>query len=108
MIVMSHAALGSLLRYLRRFHDHAAAEATDGELLRRYAGGDEAAFTALVHRHAPMVWGVCRRLLDNEHDAEDAFQAVFLVLLRKAESLRVPQSLAAFLHGVAYRISQKA
>jgi RNA polymerase sigma factor (sigma-70 family) len=105
---MAHAALGSLLRYLRRFHDLSACEASDSELLRRYLGGDEAAFTALLRRHAPLVWGVCRRLLDNEQDAEDAFQAAFLVLLRKADSLRVPQSLAAFLHGVAFRIARKA
>src|SRR6516164_10303259 len=103
---MAHAALGSLLRYLRRFHDLSACEASDSELLRRYLGGDEAAFTALLRRHAPLVWGVCRRLLDNEQDAEDAFQAAFLVLLRKAESVRRPQSLAAFLHGVAFRIAR--
>jgi RNA polymerase sigma factor (sigma-70 family) len=105
---MANPALGSLLHYLRRLHDHAAAEATDGELLRRHVGGDKAAFAALVRCHAPMVWGVCRRMLDNEQDAEDAFQAAFLVLLRKAESLRAPQSLAAFLHGVASRIARKA
>lgn len=105
---MPRAVLGSLLRYLRQLHDLSSADATDGELLCRYAGGDEAAFAALVRRHAPLVWGVCRRLLDNEQDAEDAFQAAFLVLMRKAESLRAPQSLAAFLHGVASRIAHKA
>lgn len=104
---MAHAAFGSLLRYLHRLHDRTD-EATDGELLRRYLGGEKTAFDALLRRHAPMVWGVCRRLLDNEQDAEDAFQAVFLVLLRKAEALRAPQSLAAFLHGVAARVAQKA
>jgi RNA polymerase sigma factor (sigma-70 family) len=106
-VIMARAALGSLLRHLRRLHDGSTDE-TDGELLRRYVGGDETAFAALVHRHAAMVWGVCRRLLANEQDAEDAFQAVFLVLLRKAPSLRSPQSLAAFLHGVAARIARKA
>jgi len=105
---MANPALGSLLHYLRRLYDHAATEATDGELLRRHVGGDQAAFAALVRRHTPMVWSVCRRLLVNEQDAEDAFQAAFLVLLRKAESLRVPQSVAAFLHGVASRIARKA
>jgi RNA polymerase sigma factor (sigma-70 family) len=105
---MPAAALGSLLRYLRRLHGRSADETTDAELLRRYVAGEEKAFAALVHRHAPMVWGVCRRLLDNEQDAEDAFQAAFLVLLKKAESLRAPQSLAAFLHGVASRIARKA
>jgi hypothetical protein len=107
-ILVPHATLGSLLRYLRRFHDRTAAEATDGELLRRYAGGDEAAIAALVRRHAAMVWGICRRLLDNEQDAEDASQAASLVLLRKAVSMRSPQSLAAFLHGVPSRLAQKA
>jgi RNA polymerase sigma factor (sigma-70 family) len=105
---MANTALGSLLHYLRRLHDRAAAEATDGELLRRHVAGDKAAFAALLRRHAPMVWSVCRRLLDNEQDAEDTFQAAFLVLLRKAESLRIPHSVAAFLHGVASRIARKA
>ena len=104
---MAPAALGSLLRYSAPFHDRSA-EASDGELLRQHLSGNKSAFDALLRRHAPMVWGVCRRLLDNEQDAEDAFQAVFVVLLRKAESLREPQSLAAFLHGVASRIAQKA
>jgi RNA polymerase sigma factor (sigma-70 family) len=104
---MPRAVLGSLLLYLRQLHDHST-DATDGELLRRYAGGDEAAFAALVRRHAALVWGVCRRVLHNEQDAEDAFQAAFLVLMRKADSLRAPQSLAAFLHGVASRLARKA
>ena len=71
---MPHAVLGSLLRYLRQFHNLSTADATDGELLRRYASGDEAAFAELVRRHASLVWGVCRRLLNNELDTEDAFQ----------------------------------
>jgi RNA polymerase sigma factor (sigma-70 family) len=109
MVIMAHTALAALLHYLRSLHNAARGELSDRELLRQYvANHDEAAFTALLHRHAPLVWSVCRRLLDNEQDAEDAFQAVFLVLLRKATSLRVGPSLANWLHAVATRIALKS
>jgi RNA polymerase sigma factor (sigma-70 family) len=85
---------------------------TDRELVERFvarrdAGGD-AAFAALVGRHGPMVLGVCRHILGDEHAADDAFQAVFLVLARRAGSIHSPDLLAPWLHGVAVRIARKA
>ena len=86
-----------------------ATGATDGELLERFAAGrDEAAFAALLRRHGPMVLGVCRRILHDSHEAEDAFQATFLVLVRKAASIAKRQSVGSWLHGVAYRTAWKA
>ena len=82
---------------------------TDGQLLTDYVGSlDEASLAALVHRHGPMVWGVCRRVLHNYHDAEDAFQATFLVLVRKAAAIESRELLPNWLYGVAHQTALKA
>jgi RNA polymerase sigma factor (sigma-70 family) len=99
-----------VLRFVRKL---AAAERTsrlsDRELLQCFlVQGDEGAFAALVRRHGPMVLSLCRRVLHSEHDAEDAFQATFLILSRKAASLRPEQSLGGWLHAVTSRIAHKA
>lgn len=83
-------------------------DANDALLLRDYlARGDARAFAALVQRHSPLVWGVCRRLLDHEQDAEDALQATFVVLMGRARSLTRPHLLGNWLYGVAYRVASK-
>jgi RNA polymerase sigma factor (sigma-70 family) len=106
---MANEYLGTLLRRLRsRVAGDAAGGLSDGQLLERFVGQrDEAAFEALFWRHAPMVLGVCRRLLPPD-DAEDAFQAAFLVLVRKAASIGKGEALGGWLHRVAYRIALRA
>jgi RNA polymerase sigma factor (sigma-70 family) len=87
----------------------AGAGPTDGQLLGRYvAARDEGSFAALVRRHGPMVLGVCRRVLRDFHDAEDAFQATFLVLARKAASVAKPEALGCWLYQVAYHTALEA
>ena len=85
---------------------------SDRQLLERFAAqrdaAGEAAFAALVGRHGPMVLGVCRQVLGDPHHAEDAFQAVFLVLARKAASIRDPDLLGNWLYGVALRTARCA
>jgi RNA polymerase sigma factor (sigma-70 family) len=106
---MSGGQLDSVLRHLRKLVGTSADEDSDGRLLERFlARRDEAAFATLLARHGPMVWGVCRRLLPEAHDAEDAFQATFLVLVRRARSLDRRGSLAGWLHAVAGRVALRA
>jgi RNA polymerase sigma factor (sigma-70 family) len=100
----------AILRHLRKLSaEHGADDLSDGELVERYvANRDEAAFTAFVRRHGPLVWCVCLDGLKHEQDAEDAFQATFLVLARRAAAIRKQASVASWLHGVAYRVALRA
>jgi RNA polymerase sigma factor (sigma-70 family) len=107
---MHGGQLGLVLRHIHRMHEtQTVAQASDGELLRQFViQHDEAAFEALVRRHGGMVLGLCRRVLHDREEAEDAFQATFLVLVSKAASLRKPESVASWLFGVAFRIAKGA
>jgi hypothetical protein len=100
--------LGAVLRFFSRAAGSNECDAQgDGQLLRQFASRrDEVAFAALLQRHGPLVFEVCRRLLGDRHDAEDAFQATFLVLARKAGSVRRGEALAAWLHRVALNVSR--
>jgi HlyD family secretion protein len=110
---MPNGVRGSALRQIQALYSVGTfAGLGDGALLERFATleGDvaELAFAALVARHGPMVWRVCRRVLRDEHDAHDAFQATWLVLVRKAGSLHDPSSLGNWLFGVASRVALDA
>jgi RNA polymerase sigma factor (sigma-70 family) len=106
---MSDAQVDVALRHIRRLATSPTnCQLSDGELLQRFAGQhDEAAFEALLSRHGAMVLGVCRRVLRNHHDAEDVFQATFLVLARNARAIRNHKSVGCWLHGVARRLALK-
>jgi RNA polymerase sigma factor (sigma-70 family) len=106
---MTDQPLDSVLRHINQFLGaRSADELTDGELLRRFVGERrEDAFAGLLHRHGPLVLSVWRRVLTRPHDVEDAFQATFLVLVRKAASLDQWGSLGNWLHTVAYHIALK-
>ena len=99
----------ALVRLVRRLAAPRAGGGDDAALLARFtAAGDEEAFAELVRRHGPMVRAVCRRVLRDDHLADDACQAAFLVLARKAGSVRRPGRLAGWLYGVGYRTALKA
>ncbi len=107
---MSSSALADGLRHLRgKLAAHCRSEDSDEQLLHAFLSRrDESAFAALVRRHGPMVLHVCRRVLGHQQDAEDAFQAAFLVLAQSAGKLRNKTALASWLHGTAYRTALKA
>jgi RNA polymerase sigma factor (sigma-70 family) len=107
---MANAQVSTLVRHIRNMvGGHNTTPRTDVQLLGEFrARRDEAAFAALVGRHGPMVLRVCRRVLRHQQDAEDAFQATFLALARHAASIRKRESLASWLHGVAYRMASNA
>ena len=97
----------SILYLLRSLAD-IGPPVSDAELLRRFLANDEKAFTELVRRHGQLVWSVCRHLTRSDADADDAFQATFLVLLKNARKVRDPGKLSSWLHGVAFKVCAKA
>ena len=110
---MAHMASPAVVQQIESLFDgESVAGLTDRQLLERFTtSGDatgEAAFAALVRRHGPMVLGICHQLLGDRHHAEDVFQAVFLVLARKARSIRDPELLGNWLYGVSLRTARKA
>jgi RNA polymerase sigma factor (sigma-70 family) len=106
---MANGPVNAVLEHLRKLEAAASAgQLSDAQLLQSFLGTrDEAAFSVLLQRHGPMVWSVCQRVLRCDHHAEDVFQATFLVLARKAASIRKQKSLASWLYGVAYRLSRQ-
>ncbi len=107
---MAQASLNPILRYLRRLNGaQEGGQLSDAQLLERFVSRrDEAAFEVLVWRYGPLVLGVCRRLLRREQDAEDAFQATFLALVRKAATIGKGASVGSWLYKVAYRVALRA
>jgi RNA polymerase sigma-70 factor (ECF subfamily) len=108
--MVNGSGVNPVVRFLHTFFNaQALARLSDGQLLERFlAGRDAAALEALMRRHGPMVLGVCRRVLRDYHDAEDAFQATFLVLARRAASIWPREKVGNWLYGVAYQTARKA
>jgi RNA polymerase sigma factor (sigma-70 family) len=108
--MMASANRGVVFQQIDRlYRDGTLSGLGDGQLLERYISqGDEAAFEALVNLHGPMVLGLCRRVLRDPRDIEDAFQATFLILVRKASTIRDRLHLSNWLYGVAYRVARRA
>jgi RNA polymerase sigma factor (sigma-70 family) len=105
----THRLSSVLHSLLHRVAPAASGEVSDAELLQRFVRSrDEAAFELLLWRHGPMVLTLCQRLLQNEQDAEDAFQATFLILVRKARTIGKREALASWLYKVAYRVACRA
>ncbi len=107
---MPGSSFGEVLRLLRSALDGSGlGSLSDAQLLERFfTQRDERAFAVLVERHGPMVLSVCRRIMGDVHQSEDAFQAAFLVLIRKTTSLTGKQSVGGWLHGVARRVALRA
>ncbi|GIW78589.1 MAG: hypothetical protein KatS3mg105_0396 [Gemmatales bacterium] len=106
---MGHQQLQSILGSIRRLVGNEPSECSDRDLLERFLSQqDEEAFSALLRRHGPMVLGVCRRVLRDPNDVDDAFQAAFLILVQKAGSIKRRNSLGSWLYGVSYRIAVRA
>lgn len=107
---MPESGLERLADYLWRYAaSREDGSASDGDLLARFAlSGDREAFAALVGRHGPLVWGICGRMLRRVHDREEAFQATFLVLARRAGAIRQRDSVRSWLYGVAVRVAARA
>src|SRR5262245_13800424 len=102
-------ARGPFAPFLRSLDAVRRSADSDAQLLSRFiAARDEAAFAELVRRHGTLVWGVCRQVLGHDQDAEDAFQATFLLLARRAHTVRNGAAVASWLHGTAWRVSIKA
>src|ERR1700682_3298403 len=105
---MAIGHLNNSMRQIRQLALRGGTGISDAQLLDSFlTNKDEVAFEALVKRHGSMVLGVCRRILKNPHDAADAFQATFLVLVRKAASIAKRELLGNWLYGVAYRAALK-